>query len=189
MRVVRPEGRSRQIEPWSGDPCGSYGPKSNQTIPPSTKKLPALLPHQPHHLLWIACGQPVVTVGRASQPRAQQCVIPNQCTQTTQLRRLSSTTRPAPPAGPTLRCPQHAQALILLLISLRSFFFENSPGDDRLPHPYGAPTMTRESLGRLAFKIGPEALRLWFDFRFGCRDGLREQAFVIGEHPVPRGSV
>jgi hypothetical protein len=26
--------------------------------------------------------------------------------------------------------------------------------------------------------MAPEALRLWFDSRFGCRDGLRGQAFV-----------
>jgi hypothetical protein len=47
--------------------------------------------------------------------------------------------------------------------------------------------MPRQSSDRLAFKMASDALRLWFDFRFGCRDGLRGQAFVTGEYPTPRG--
>lgn len=84
----------------------------------------------------------------------------------------SSTTHPAFPTGPTPRCPQHAQALILLLKFLRSFFFEKTSGDGSLPHRLTVATLTRESLDRLAFKMPLEALRLWFDFRFGCRDGV-----------------
>jgi hypothetical protein len=39
----------------------------------------------------------------------------------------------------------------------------------------------------LAFKMASNALRLWFDCRFGRRNGLRARASVGGEYRASRG--
>jgi hypothetical protein len=53
------------------------------------------------------------------------------------------------------------------------------------------PVPTRESAEchcfRLAFKMASDALRLWFDCRFGRRNGLRARASVGGEYRASRG--
>jgi hypothetical protein len=153
------------------------------------KKLPTQSPHRSHHCLvdnlWATC---LHCLPPSTVPCTTNCDPQSLHTNHTGVP-TSSTTHIAPPTGLTPHCPQHAQALILLLRSLRSFFFEKTSGDGRVPNPCTATSMTRESLDRLAFKMASEALRLWFDFRFGCRDGLRGQAFVTGEYPIPRGMV
>lgn len=161
--------------------CG----RRDRSSKPSTKKLPARPPHQSHHNpvdslcatcphFWSRITVSCTTTGDPQLVHTNHTTTPS-----------SSTTRPAFRAGPTSGCPQHAQDLILLLISLRSFFFEKTSGDSPLPHPGAATLKTRESLDRLAFKMAPDALRLWFDSRFGCRDGFRGQAFVNRGIPHP----
>jgi hypothetical protein len=155
----------------------------------STKKFPTQPPHRPHHrLVDNLCATCLHSRPRITVPCTTKCDPQSLHTNHTALP-ASSTTHPAPPTGPTPPCPQHAQALILLLRFLRSFFFEKTSGDRRVPNPPTATVMTRAFLDRLAFKMAPEALPLWFDFRFGCRGGLRGQAFVTGEYPIPRGMV
>jgi hypothetical protein len=163
----------------------SFAARRPAIVEPSTKKLPARPPHQSHHSsvdsLCATCPhfRPHIT-GPCTTTRDPQLVHINHTTTPS-----SSTTRRASRAGPTSGCPQHAQDLILILESLRSFFFEKRSGDSPHPHPGTAPLQTHESLDRLAFKMEPEALRLWFDSRFGCRDGLRVQAFVNRGIPHP----
>jgi hypothetical protein len=118
---------------------------------------------------------------------AQPRPVPNRCTRTTQPRPVSCTTPSAPPAALTSCCPQLAQALILLLKYLRVCSLENGAGDK----PFHTPVPSRESAEcrcfRLAFKMASDALRLWFDCRFGRRNGLPARASVGGQYRASRG--
>jgi hypothetical protein len=60
-------------------------------------------------------------------------------------------------------CPQNAQPLILVLRSLRRFFFEVQGWVRPLRRSRGGVVVAACRPGRLAFKMAAEDLRLWFD--------------------------
>ena len=104
-------------------------------VAPNIQKTSGTATHTCHT---VGCGYRCAqTAHTLPQPPvgAQPRPIPNRCTRTTQPGPVSSTTRSAPPAAQTSRCPQHAQALILLLKFLHSFFFRKRHWGRAVPHP------------------------------------------------------
>ncbi|MDT5411230.1 MAG: hypothetical protein QOG14_3450, partial [Mycobacterium sp.] len=129
--------------------------------------------------LLILCRQPLASCTTATSPQ------PLHTNHTTQPRVMHNAV--GSPAAQTSCCPQLAQALLLLLKYLQVSSLENGTGD----RPFHTPVSTRESAEcrrfRLAFKMGSDALRLWFDCRFGRRNGLPARASVGGEYRASRG--
>jgi hypothetical protein len=85
-------------------------------------------------------------------------------------------------AAPSPNCPQNAQPLLLLLRSLRCFFFE--------VHRWGRLVAERSRNRhlracrhvRVAFKLASDDLRLFFDSRCGRRRITRQRRSFRGPH-------
>jgi hypothetical protein len=118
----------------------------------NSKKLVTRRHHQSQLGLCIPlcanCGQIPDERPDGPQPRP----IPNRCTRTTQSVPVSYTTRPARRAAQTSCCPHLAQALLLLLKSLRSLFFRKGCWGRAVPHPGFQASKTLMSLIPISFQ-------------------------------------
>ena len=157
---------------------------------PNTKKLPARPPHQSHHCpvdsLCATCPHfrsritvPCTTTGNPQSVHTNHTTAP-----------LSSTTPPTSRAGPTSGCPQHAQDLILLLVSLRSFFFEKTSGDSPSSPPRYCRTEDPRVTRSISFQDGVRSstVVVRLPFRLSQRvaeTGIRQP----GQYPISRGIV
>lgn len=115
--------------------------------------------------VWTSCGQP----SHYPALRSQHDRRPHSARQQQPAIHSSLTPRYACHAGPTMGYPQCPQALILLLLYLRRFFFEEASWGhidslrakrlcDAQCHP-----------DRLAFKLSAKDLRWFSDSRYGRR--------------------
>lgn len=86
-------------------------------------------------------------------------------------------------------CPQIAHPLILILRSLRCFFFEVHPWGHSLGGVHGPPPNQGCRRSRLAFKLAREALRLLFDRRCGRRGESSAIGVPSRESPTPAGEL
>jgi hypothetical protein len=100
------------------------------------------------------CAQTAHTHRANARPVHRPHRSPDRCTQSAQSIRVSCTTRSVPPAAQTACCPQLAQALLLILKSLQSFFFRNKCWGRPFPHPGIQARKTRVSLIPISFQDG-----------------------------------
>lgn len=117
-----------------------------------SKKLWTRRHHQSQQRLWMTMCANCAQFDDERPVRPQPQPIPNRCTQTTQSVPVSCTTPPASPAAQTPCCPQHAQALILLLKSLHSLFFRKGRWGRAVPHLAIQARNPRVSLHPISFQ-------------------------------------
>jgi hypothetical protein len=132
--------------------------------------------------LWIRlCGNcSHLSCGGPLRPQARP--LPNRCTRTTQSVLVSCTSRPARQAAQTRCCPQRAQALLLLLKSLRSLFFRKGRWGRAVPHPVSEPRKTWVSLIPISFQDGLRRSTVVVRQPVRSSGRVRARASVGGDH-------
>ena len=126
----------------------NFGPRPahqshRRLVDTAVRNLLTLLPRHPRSACTTAARSPTATHEPHNQP-----------TRHPQPGRLT-------PAAQTSCCPQHAQALILLLRSLHSFFFGKGTWGRAVPHPHVDARTPRVSLIPISFQDGAQRL-------YGC---------------------